>query len=121
MEAVSRDDLADRHELNYRSADGTTAAVTVGRVTGHEMAVREGHVNLDVSVTSTTYGGGMDAGRGEHGEIVVRAAEFGGASIASVALLLPLADYVGENMVADSDALRRDIEATIASVRARLA
>ncbi|MGI9579376.1 MAG: DUF4339 domain-containing protein [Microthrixaceae bacterium] len=120
MEAVSRDDLGDRHELNYRTADGTTATVTVGRVTGHAMAVRDGHVDLDVSVTSTTYGGGVDAGTGEHGEITVRAAEYGGASIASVSLMLPLSDYVSEEVVADSDALRRDIEATVASVRARL-
>ena len=121
MEAVSRDDMADRHELNFRSADGTTLTVTVGRVTGAAMALRDGHVDLNVSVTSTTYAGGVDAGTGSHGEITVRAAEFGGAAIASVSLLLPLADYVGQDMAADSAALLRDLEATIASVRARLA
>ncbi|MCP4435613.1 MAG: DUF4339 domain-containing protein [Actinomycetia bacterium] len=121
FEAVNRDDTGDRHDMSFRAADNTTVEVSVGRVTGADMAVRDGHVDLDVSCTSTTYAGSMDAGTGEHGEITVRAAEYGGASIASVSLMLPLADYVSADMVTDEGALRRDLEATVASVRARLA
>ena len=42
-------------------------------------------------------------------------------SVASVSLVLPLADYTSEDMAPDEEALRRDMAAVIASVRHRLA
>ncbi len=120
LEPVGREELTDRHLLSFKAPDGASVEVSMSRVTGHAMAVREGHVDLDVSCSSSSYTGDLDAGSGEHGEIVVRAAQYGGSTIAAVSLMLPLADYVSENLDADEAALRRDLEAVIASVRHRL-
>lgn len=116
---ADRSDQGDAHELSFRSGEDTLS-VSLGKVTGHAMAVREGEIALDVSATSTTYGGGADAGTGEHGEIVVTTAEHGGASVASVSLVVPLADYLDEDMSTDDAAMRRNMESVIVSVRHRL-
>ena len=120
FEASGRADDGDRHRLSFRAPDDTALEVSVGKVTGQAMAVRDGQVDLDVSCTSTSYGGGADAGTGEHGEIVVAMAEGGSASMASISLVLPLADYTSEDMSPDEEGLRRDMAAVIASVRHRL-
>jgi hypothetical protein len=120
FEPTGRADDDGRHRLSFRAEDDTALEVSVGKVTGHAMAVRDGEVDLDVSCTSTTYGGGADAGTGEHGEIVVAMAEGGSASVASISLVLPLADYTTEDMAPDEEGLRRDLAAVIASVQHRL-
>jgi len=120
LEPVSRDDSGGSHDVGFRADDDTTVVVSVGKVTGHAMAVRDGHVGLDVSCRSTAYVGGPDDGGGEHGSIVVEPGEAGHPAQASVSLLLPMADYVSEDHTVREEALRSDLAAVIASVRHRL-
>jgi hypothetical protein len=117
---VDRDDDAEGHHLTFRTMAGDTWKVDLGKVTGSEVAVREGDVQLQATCTSTTYGGGAVGSTGEHGEIVISTQEFGGASTARLSLMLPLCDYVGEDRSVDRAALVRDLQAVIVAVRQRL-
>jgi hypothetical protein len=117
---LGRTDDADGHHLSFRTLAGDTWQVDLGKVTGSEVAVREGDLALDASCTSTTYSGSATASTGEHGEIAVTTGEMGGASTAHLSLLLPLADYVLEDRTVDTAALERDLQAVIVTVRQRL-
>jgi hypothetical protein len=117
---VDRDDDAEGHHLSFRTMAGDTWKVDLGKVTGSEVAVREGDVQLQASCTSVTYGGGAVGSTGQHGEIVISTQEFGGASTARLSLVLPLADYVGEDRSVDRASLERDLQAVIVTVRQRL-
>jgi len=117
---TARNDEGDSHRVSYAAGDSATLDVTLDKVTGQAMAVRDGHVALDVSYRSSTYGGGAQGGTGEHGEITVTTEEWGGAATSQVSLLLPLADYVSEDYTVDRAALERDLHAVVASVRHKL-
>jgi hypothetical protein len=117
---VDRDDDAEGHHLTFRTMAGDTWKVDLGKVSGSEVAVREGDVQLLATCTSTTYGGAAVGSTGEHGEIVISTQEFGGASTARLSLFLPLADYVGQDRSVDRAALVRDLQAVIVAVRQRL-
>jgi hypothetical protein len=117
---IGRDDDADGHHLSFRTVAGDTWKVDLGKVTGSEVAVREGDLTLQASCTSTTYGGGAVGSTGEHGEIVITTQEFGGASTARLSLLLALSDYVRDDRTVDRQSLERDLQAVIVAVRQRL-
>ncbi len=120
LSEVERHDDAENHNMSFRTEAGDTWNVTLGKVTGAEVGLRDGDVALEASCTSTTYGGSAEGGTGEHGEIVISTQEWGGAATARVSLLLPIADYVAEDHSVDSAALDRDLQAVIANVRHRL-
>ena len=117
---VGRDDDAEGHHLSFRTMAGDTWKVDLGKVTGSEVAVRDGDVSLQASCTSITYGGGAVGSTGEHGEIVISTEELSGASTARLSLLLAMADYVREDRTVDRTSLERDLQAVIATVRRRL-
>jgi hypothetical protein len=120
LTGTGREDDAGSHRLAFSVDDSTTLEVTLGRVTGRGLALRDGEVALGVTCRSTTYGGGAKGGSGEHGEIVVTSEEWGGASMAAVGLLLAIADYVDESHTLDRAALERDLTAAMSAVRACL-
>ncbi|HMX64893.1 MAG TPA: hypothetical protein PKX25_04905, partial [Microthrixaceae bacterium] len=83
-------------------------------------AVRDGHTPLTVRFQSATYAGGLEAGMGAHGEVVIVSDEWSGQATSTVSLLLPLADYVAADLTLDNVALLRDVGATVSVVSDRL-
>ncbi|MFV0316107.1 MAG: DUF4339 domain-containing protein [Microthrixaceae bacterium] len=113
-------DSANSHELTYMGAPGETLMINLGRVTGHLLATGGSHVDLEASCASERFAGELDAGAGEHGEIVVANREGGVGAAASVSLHLPLEDYVGEDHAVDEIALDRDANAVVATLADRI-
>jgi len=110
----------DQRTVAFRGGDDLTLEVTVGQVTGHELARRDGHFDLQASCHRQAWQGVAAGGSGEHGEIVVAAARWGGGGTAEVSLLLPLADYLRPDLSCDTGAVRRDATALMAALRAAL-
>ena len=109
------------HELRFEGAPGEALSITVGRIRGTDPAeVRDGHTPLTVRFQSATYSGGLEAGMGAHGEVVIVSDEWSGQATSTVSLLLPLADYVADDLTLDSVALLRDVGATVSVVSDRL-
>lgn len=110
-----------KHDLRFDGGPGESLSIALGRITGDDLsAVRSGHVPLTVRFQSATYGGELDAGTGEHGEVVVVSDEWSGQATSTVSLLLSLEDYVGEDMTVDNGAVVRDVGAAVAVVRSRM-
>ena len=109
------------HELRFEGGPGETLSITVGRIRGSDpAAVRDGHTPLTVRFQSATYAGGLEAGMGAHGEVVIVSDEWSGQATSTVSLLLPLADYVAADLTLDNVALLRDVGATVSVVSDRL-
>ncbi len=109
------------HELRFEGAPGETLSITVGRIRGTDpAAVRDGHTPLTVRFQSATYAGGLEAGMGAHGEVVIVSDEWSGQATSTVSLLLSLADYVAADLTLDNVALLRDVGATVSVVSDRL-
>jgi hypothetical protein len=109
------------HDLRFDGGPGETLGISLGRITGDDLAgLRGGHVPLTVRFQSATYGGDLDAGSGSHGEVVIVSDEWSGQATSTVSVLLSLEDYVREDLSVDDDAVRRDVGAAVAVVRSRL-
>ncbi len=109
------------HELRFEGGAGESLAITLGRIKGDDLsAVRDGHVPLNVRFQSAVYAGGLEAGTGTHGEIVVVSDEWSGQATSTVALLLTLSDYVSPELDVDNVAVLRDVGATVSVVSDRL-
>jgi hypothetical protein len=110
------------HDIRFDGAPGESLGITLGRIKGDDVAsLRNGQVPLTVRYQSAQYGGGLDAGHGTHGEVVVVSDEWSGQATATVSLLLPLADYLNEDLSVDAVGVLRDVGAAVAVVRGRLA
>lgn len=109
------------HELRFDGDAGENLSITLGRIKGDDVAaVRAGHVPLTVRFQSASYSGGVETGSGEHGEVVIVADEWSGQATSTVALLLPLEDYVNEDLDLDAVAVLRDVGAAVSVVSDRL-
>ena len=111
------------HELRFEGAAGAgeSLSITLGRIKGDDLgAVRDGHVPLSVRFQSAVYAGGLEAGVGAHGEVVVVSDEWSGQATSAVALLLTLSDYLSPELEVDNLAVLRDVGATVSVVSDRL-
>lgn len=117
---ANRSDSGDHHELSYSGAPGETLVVRLGKVTGHALATGDAHVDLDVSCASERFSGSLDAGTGEHGEVIVAATETGAGAASSVSLHLPIDDYLDADHAVDEAALRRDADGVVATLAHRV-
>jgi hypothetical protein len=118
---VDRSTGDDTHELRFEGGPDEQVTVRLGRLTGDDPeAVRAGDVHFEVRYRSSSYGGGVDAGPGANGEVVVVADEWSGQATSAVWLRLPLEDYLLGDLSVDSVAVSRDVGATVAVVRARM-
>jgi hypothetical protein len=109
------------HDLRFDGDPGESLGISLGRIKGDDpAAVRAGHVPLTVRFQSATYSGELDAGTGEHGEVVIVSDEWSGQATSTVAVLLPLADYLAEDLSVDAVSVVRDVGAAVAVVRGRL-
>ncbi len=116
----SEGDGRDSHDLSYASPDGRTLTVHLGRVHGHDLALGDAAVPFEVALSSTSYVGELQVGTGEHGEVVVSAAEGEVGASAEVDLTLGLGDYLDGDYEVDSDALQRDVRAVVLTLIHRL-
>lgn len=117
---TARSDAGERHELSYTSPGGVSLVVRLGRVHGRDLATGGAEVPFEVSVSSSSYGGELDAGSGRHGEVIIVATEHGVGASASVDLILGLSDYVDAGYDVDSQSLERDARAVVATLVHRL-
>lgn len=109
------------HDLRFEGGPGETLGISLGRIKGDDLVVvRSGHVPVTVRYQSAVYVGELDAGTGEHGEVVVVSDEWSGQATSTVSLLLSLEDYVSEDLSVDTVSVLRDVGATVAVVRGRL-
>jgi hypothetical protein len=109
------------HELRFDGEAGETLSITVGRIKGDDpAALRSQHVPLTVRFQSASYAGGIEAGSGEHGEVVIVSDEWSGQATSTVSLLLPLEDYLGADLDVDTVGVLRDVGATVSIVSDRL-
>ncbi|UDY35429.1 DUF4339 domain-containing protein [Dermatobacter hominis] len=109
------------HELRFDGESGEQLSITVGRIKGDDpAAVRAGHVPLTVRFQSASYSGALESGTGGHGEVVIVSDEWSGQATSTVSLLLPLEDYVREDLEVDAVRLLRDVGATVSIVSDRL-
>lgn len=109
-------------ELRFDATGGDLVMVSLGKA----QATRpddlvEAHVPVTVSYRSGSATAAADQGSGSHGDVVVAADEWTGQSTSSVSLFLGLGDYLDDQLVVDGAAVVRDIGATVAVLRARLA
>jgi len=109
------------HDLRFDGGDGETLSITLGRIKGSDpSAMRSDHVPLTVRFQAAAYVGGLDAGSGEHGEVIVVADEWSGQHTSTVSLLLTLADYVSPDLEVDTASLVSDSGAIVSIVSDRL-
>jgi hypothetical protein len=117
---TARSDAGERHELSYTSPESVSLVVRLGKVHGRDLATGGAEVPFEASVSSSSYGGELDAGSGRHGEVVVVATEHAIGASASVELILGLSDYVDAGYEVDSQSLERDARAVVATLVHRL-
>jgi hypothetical protein len=117
---TDRTDAGDTHELRFSDGGSRTVSVSMGRLSGTVDAVRGTHVPLEVRATDHTYGGGVDVSQGDHGEVVVVADEWNGQATSMVRLHLPVDRYLGDDLQVDDEALRSDVAAVVSVVLDRL-
>jgi len=110
-----------KHDLRFDGGPGESLGLSLGRLTGDDVAaLRSRQVPLTVRFQSATYGGELEAGTGEHGQVTVVSDEWSGQATSTVSLLLPVEDYVNEDLSIDDAAVRRDVGAAVAVVRSRM-
>ncbi len=109
------------HDLRFAGGAGESLTITLGRIKGTDLAaVAESEVPLTVRFQAATYVGELDAGTGEHGEVIIVSDEWSGQATSTVGLLLLLADYVTGDLDLDTVSLLRDVGATVSIVSDRL-
>ncbi len=109
------------HDLRFDGGAGETLSITLGRIKGDDPAALVGdHVPFTVRFQATAYAGGLDAGTGGHGEVIVVADEWSGQHTSTVSLLLTLADYVSPDLDVDAESLVADTGAVVSVVSDRL-
>lgn len=119
--ATDRTTGETNHDLRFDGGAGETLSITLGRIKGNDpAAVLSDHAPLTVRFQAASYAGGLDAGTGEHGEVIVVADEWSGQHTSTVALLLTLGDYLSPDLDVDSAALAGDVAAIVAIVSDRL-
>jgi hypothetical protein len=117
-----RVDVDRGFELRFDAADGDLVMVSLGKAAAARAEdLREAHVPVTVSYRSGSRSATPDQGSGAHGDVVVAADEWTGQSTSSVSLFLGLADYLDPQLSVDAAAVVRDISATVAVLRGRLA
>ena len=117
-----RVDVDRGFELRFDAPDGDLVMVSLGRATAvRPDDLREDHVPVTVSYRSGARSAAPDEGSGQHGDVVVAADEWTGQSTSSVSLFLGLGDYLDDQLSIDSAAVVRDLGATVAVLRSRLA
>ena len=110
-----------RNQLRFEGERGTELVVSLGRFDQvGEDEVRTAEVPFEVSMRSSSQGGGIDRRAGQHGEVVVVADEWSGQSTATVSLVLGLEDYFGAGLTLDRGAVERDVSAAVTAVRRRM-
>lgn len=121
LAVTDRTDGPDTHEFRCSGEDGETLTVSIGRVGGDDLATaRAAHLPFEVRCTNVGYAGGVEAGTGAHGEVVVVADEWSGQATSVVSLLVPVSDYVDDQGSLDQAAVSRDVDAVVAVVRHRV-
>jgi hypothetical protein len=109
-------------ELRFDGSDGDLVMVSLGKATASRPEdLRDDHVPVTLSYRSGARVATADPGAGGHGDVVVAADEWTGQSTSSVSLFLGLGDYLDEHLTVDGPAVVRDIGATVAVLRSRLA
>lgn len=109
-------------ELRFDGSDGDLVMVSLGKATATRPEdLRDDHVPVTLSYRSGARVATADPGAGGHGDVVVAADEWTGQSTSSVSLFLGLGDYLDEHLTVDGPAVVRDIGATVAVLRSRLA
>ena len=117
-----RVDVDRAFELRFDAADGDLVMVSLGKAAAvRPEDLREDHVPVTISYRSGARTVSSEPGSGAHGEVVVAADEWTGQSTSSVSLFLGLGDYLDERLAVDGQAVARDIGATVAVLRSRLA
>jgi hypothetical protein len=117
-----RVDVDRAFELRFDAADGDLVMVSLGKAAAvRPEDLREDHVPVTISYRSGARTASSEPGSGAHGEVVVAADEWTGQSTSSVSLFLGLGDYLDERLSVDGQAVARDVGATVAVLRSRLA
>lgn len=120
FELSERTDESTYTELRFDGADDLVI-VSLGRALGRRIEdLRSDHVPLSVSYRGSVTGLDVDAGTGEHGEVLITADEWTGQSTSSVRLFIGLDDYLDERYDVRQGVLADDLAATVAVLRARL-
>ncbi len=115
---------ADRgYELRFDAADGDLVMVSLGKAAAiRPEDLRDGpRAHHGVVPVRVAHRGTRTRGSGEHGDVVVAADEWTGQSTSSVSLFLGLGEYLDDQLTIDSAAVVRDVGATVAVLRSRLA
>lgn len=109
-------------ELRFDGSDGDLVMVSLGKATATRPEdLRDDHVPVTLSYRSGARVATADPGAGGHGDVVVASDEWTGQSTSSVSLFLGLGDCLDEHLTVDGPAVVRDIGATVAVLRSRLA
>jgi hypothetical protein len=117
-----RVDVDRGFELRFDATDGDLVMVSLGKAAAvRPEDLRADHVPVTISYRSGARAVSPQQGSGEHGEVVVAADEWTGQSTSSVSLFLGLGDYLDDRLGVDGQAVARDIGATVAVLRSRLA
>ena len=117
-----RVDVDRGFELRFDATDGDLVMVSLGKAAAvRPEDLRDDHVPVTISYRSGARAVSPQQGTGEHGEVVVAADEWTGQSTSSVSLFLGLGDYLDDRLSVDGQAVARDIGATVAVLRSRLA
>ena len=122
FEFSERVDSDRGYELRFDAADGDLVMVSLGKAAAiRPEDLRDDHMPITVTYRSGSRTGTADQGHGEHGDVVVASDEWTGQSTSSVSLFLGLGEYLDDQLTVDGEALVRDLGATVAVLRSRLA